>query len=106
MILGVLVVAVVGVGALVFLRKKKSADEGALKLAEHAGPNGLKRGEIRMTYTEKKKTGKPAEAEPTAPKERETVIQTRPAAVSDLPVYSFVRLQKASPYVEPARFEQ
>ena len=54
-----------------------------------------------MTYTEKKKTGKPAEAEPTAPKERETVIQTRPAAVSDLPVYSFVRLQKASPYVEP-----
>ena len=81
MILGVLVVAVVGVGTLVFLRKKKSADEGALTLAEHAGPNGLKRGEIRMTYTEKKKTAKPAEAEPAAPKARETVIQSKPAPV-------------------------
>ena len=96
MVLGIVVAAALGVGVIFFLRKKEAADKEVISKSEsEKGANGLKPGEIRMTYKKSKKAKPAREVEIKIP---ETVIQTTIRNLPKLPVYQFVRLERASPF--------
>ncbi len=98
MYLGILVVAVIGVAAIVFMRKREAASIG-IKLIP-TGSNGLKPGEIRMNYTETKKVKMtPVHRVEMIDEEPPEPIQVEPASsFSKLPVNSFVRLERTSSF--------
>lgn len=91
--LGVIVIAAIGVAAMFFLRKRTSSNNS--ELAKITDSSELKPGELGMTYTEKKKMRPIRVRETEVP---EAIPEIAPDIVPVLPVYSFVRLERSSPF--------
>lgn len=95
LLLGIAVIAAIGIAVIVFLRKKEAAGKDEMTKEEKSkGPNGLKPGEIRMTFTEKTKVNRVPKFELEIP---ETIVQAKVSGPK-LPVYQFVRLERATAY--------
>ena len=93
-ILGIIVVAAIGVTAIVLVRKREAASNN--DVTKIPDPNVLKPGEFRMTYKEKKKMRPRKVLEP----EVEVVISTEPTLIiSQLPIYSFARLERSARFM-------
>ena len=90
--LGVIAIAAIGVAAIVFLRKRNSSGTDLAKITDSSG---LKPGEFRMTYKEKKKMRPIRVRETEVP---EAVPEIAVNITPILPVYSFVRLERSSPF--------
>ncbi len=93
MILGVIAVAAIGVTAIVFLRKRTASNVS--ELAKITNSSGLKPGDFKMTYTEKKKM-RPIRVRETEVAEAVPEIPVNVSPI--LPVYSFVRLERSAPF--------
>lgn len=97
--LGIFGMAAIGVAAIFYMRKREAASIERKPM--QVGLNGLKPGELRMRYTESKKI----KMTPSRRTEMQDLVP-EPVKVelipgfSKLPINSFVRLERTSPFVQ------